>query len=102
MRLLAPVRLGPPCQRPILIATKDMLFRAQSTKCWHPRMCEYRILFCQTQSSVPLPHPARRSRLSYMGSTRYSEIRDQLKGYRGCRETECNPTPRLETIGRAD
>src|SRR5271165_3356916 len=30
-RLLPPVRLGPPCRRPILIATKCMLFRGQDT-----------------------------------------------------------------------
>ena len=29
--LLPPVRLGPPCRRPILIATKGMLFRRQDT-----------------------------------------------------------------------
>jgi hypothetical protein len=28
---LTPVRLGPPCRRPTLIATKDMLFRGQDT-----------------------------------------------------------------------
>jgi UDP-glucose:(heptosyl)LPS alpha-1,3-glucosyltransferase len=27
-----PVRLGPPCKRPILITTKDMLFRGQDTR----------------------------------------------------------------------
>jgi hypothetical protein len=30
--LLTPVRLGPPCRRLILIATKAMLFRGQDTK----------------------------------------------------------------------
>jgi hypothetical protein len=29
--LLPPVRLGPPCRRPILIATKYLLFRGQDT-----------------------------------------------------------------------
>jgi hypothetical protein len=29
--LLPPVRLGPPCRRPILIATKHLLFRGQDT-----------------------------------------------------------------------
>ena len=29
--LLPPVRLGPPCRRPILIATKAMLFMGQDT-----------------------------------------------------------------------
>jgi hypothetical protein len=29
--LLLPVRLGPPCRRPILIATKAMLFMGQDT-----------------------------------------------------------------------
>jgi hypothetical protein len=29
--LLPPVRLGPPCRRPILIATQAMLFRGQDT-----------------------------------------------------------------------
>ena len=33
---LAPVRLGPPCRRPILIATKDMLFRGQDTRIIDP------------------------------------------------------------------
>ena len=30
--LLPPVRLGPPCRRPILIATKAMLFMGQDTR----------------------------------------------------------------------
>jgi hypothetical protein len=28
---LPPVRLGPPCRRPILIATKNLVFRGQDT-----------------------------------------------------------------------
>jgi hypothetical protein len=32
MRPLTPVRLGPPCLRPILIVTKGMLFRGQDTR----------------------------------------------------------------------
>src|SRR5260370_6721859 len=34
--LLPPVRLGPPCRRPILIATKYMLFRGQGTSLRRP------------------------------------------------------------------
>src|SRR5271165_4225537 len=30
--LLPPVRLGPPCRRPILIATKYLVFRGQDTR----------------------------------------------------------------------
>jgi hypothetical protein len=36
--LLPPVRLGPPCRRPILIATKAMLLMGQDTE---PRINSY-------------------------------------------------------------
>ena len=37
---LAPVRLGPPCRRPILIATKYLVFRGQDTEAEKPRSQE--------------------------------------------------------------
>src|ERR1700738_2344687 len=37
--LLLPVRLGPPCRRPILIATKYLLFRGQDTSSTKMGLC---------------------------------------------------------------
>jgi hypothetical protein len=37
-----PVRLGPPCRRPILIATKYLVFRGQDTSAWRAMPCHHR------------------------------------------------------------
>ena len=48
-----PVRLGPPCRRPILIATKYMLFRGQDTRVHSAGELTVRCAHYQFSSNAP-------------------------------------------------
>ena len=65
--LIPPVRLGPPCRRPILIATKATLFRGQDTRLtlYHPGIANvvmqrslFRIEPGHYVSNIKRQHPA--------------------------------------------
>jgi hypothetical protein len=78
---LPPVRLGPPCRRPILIATKYLLFRGQDTNIQtllKPTVCLPLLRRCTSQSepSGSMHHP-RIDLIHGSGSHRLTPFQDR-------------------------